>query len=51
MADLIAFPAHALLIVEERLRERQEAGELSSETDVTGLALQLLIAAELAGRP
>jgi hypothetical protein len=37
----IAFPTHALLILEERLRERQEAGELPPEMDPTDLALRL----------
>jgi hypothetical protein len=42
---MIVFPAHALLILEERLRERQAAGELPSDLDVTDFALRLLVAA------
>ena len=38
--------AHAPLILEERLRERQEAEELPTDMDVTAFALQLLVAAE-----
>jgi hypothetical protein len=41
VTELIAFPTHALLILEERLRERQEAGELPPEMDPTDLALRL----------
>jgi hypothetical protein len=39
---LIVFPAHALLIVEERLQERQEVGELPVDMDVTDFAIRLL---------
>jgi hypothetical protein len=42
---LIVFPAYQLLVVEERLRERQEAGELPLEMDPTDFALRLLVAA------
>jgi hypothetical protein len=42
---MVAFPAHALLILEERLAE-QEAGELPPEMDPTDFALRLLVAAE-----
>jgi hypothetical protein len=48
--ELVAFPAHALLILEERLRERQEEGELAIEADVTELALKILVVAELLGQ-
>lgn len=44
---MIVLPAHALLILEERLRERQEVGELPPEIDVTEFALRLLVAAEV----
>jgi hypothetical protein len=43
----ISFPAHQLLVLEERLREREEAGELPPEMDPTDFALRLLVAAEL----
>jgi hypothetical protein len=43
--SLIVFLAHALLILEERLRERQEAGELPADMDVTDFALRLLLVA------
>lgn len=46
----IAFPAHALLILEERLRERQAEGELPIEADVTELALKMLVLADLSAR-
>jgi len=44
---VIIFPAHELLVVEERLRERQEAGELPTEMNPTDFALRLVVAAEL----
>jgi hypothetical protein len=44
---MILFPAHVLLVLEERLRERQEAGELPPEMDLTDFALKLLVAADL----
>jgi len=47
--SLVIFHAHALLIVEERLRE-QEAGELPPEMDATDFAIRLLVAAELSSR-
>lgn len=37
---MIAFPAHALLIVEERLKEHQADGTLDPAADVTELALK-----------
>jgi hypothetical protein len=40
---LVSFPAHALSILEERLRERQAEGELPIEADVTELALKILV--------
>jgi hypothetical protein len=44
-------PEHALLIVEERLREHQAEGvRLPEGMDFDGLALRVLIAAET-GRP
>jgi hypothetical protein len=43
----VAFPAHALVILEERLRERQAQGELPIEADVTELALKMLVVTEL----
>jgi hypothetical protein len=46
--DLLAFSAHALLIL-ERLRE-QEAGEIAPEMDPTDFALRLLVTAEVVGR-
>jgi hypothetical protein len=48
---LISFPAHALLIVEERLREQQAEGvEMPVSIDLDDLALRILIAAELTRR-
>lgn len=45
MADLVTFPAHALLIVEERLREQQAEGdEMPEGMPVDELALKDLIA-------
>jgi hypothetical protein len=44
----VSFPPHALLILEERLRERQEEGSLPSQADVTELALQILVLAQVA---
>jgi hypothetical protein len=46
-SNLVAFPAYQLLVLEERLRERQEAGELPAKMDPTDFALRLLVAAEL----
>jgi hypothetical protein len=43
----IIFPDHALLIVEERLREQQAEGvEMPEEMERDELALRILIAAE-----
>jgi hypothetical protein len=47
--ELIVFPAYQLVVVEERLRERQEAGELPLEMDSTDFALRLLVAETTAG--
>lgn len=47
---LITFPAHALLIVEERLKEQEAEGvEMPAGMDRDELALRILIAASLAG--
>jgi hypothetical protein len=43
---LVSFPAHALLIVEERLRADQRDGLLAPDADVTELALKILVLAE-----
>jgi hypothetical protein len=49
---LIVFPAHALLIVEERLREQEAEGvEMPVGIERDELALRILIAAEISGRP
>lgn len=46
----ISFPAHALLIVEERLKEQEAEGvEMPAGMDRDELALRILIAASLAG--
>jgi hypothetical protein len=50
-APPVAFPAHALLILEERLRDRQAEGEVPIEADVFELALKMLVVAELSRRP
>jgi hypothetical protein len=45
--DLIAFPQHALMIVEERLREQQAQGVSMPEgMPLDELALRVLIAAQ-----
>jgi hypothetical protein len=45
---LIAFPAHALLILEERLREQEAEGvKIPEGMERDELALRILIAAEL----
>jgi hypothetical protein len=45
--SLVVFPAHALLIVEERLREQQAEGvETPKGMPLEELALRILIAAE-----
>jgi hypothetical protein len=50
--DLIVFPEHVLLIVEERLREQQAEGVRMPEGVALGeLALRVLIAAESAQVP
>jgi hypothetical protein len=40
------FPAHALLLVEERVKEHQAEGLLSQAADVTKVALTVLMLAE-----
>lgn len=48
MADPIVFPAHALLIVEERLKEQQAEGVGMPEgVALDELALRVLVGAEL----
>jgi hypothetical protein len=42
----IVFPEHALLIVEERLKEQQAEGVRMPERMLDELALRILIAAE-----
>lgn len=43
---LVAFPAHALLIVEQRLKEQQAAGvRMPERMPLDELALRVLIAA------
>ena len=47
MTDLLSFPVHALLIVEERLREQQAVGVRMPEgMPLDELALRVLIAAQ-----
>jgi hypothetical protein len=41
--DLISFPAHALLILEERLKEHQADGSLEPNADITCLAVAILL--------
>lgn len=49
---LIFFPAHSLLIVEERLREQEAEGRQDARGKALDeLALRVLIAAELAHLP
>jgi hypothetical protein len=44
--DLIAFPAHALLILEERLREQEAEGvQMPEGMERDDLSLRILIAA------
>jgi hypothetical protein len=51
VGELISFPADALPIVEERLRELETEGvRMPEEMPLDELALRLLIAAELARR-
>jgi len=48
---LVAFPPEALLILEERLKERQqEDGWPPPEADLTEVALILLVGAEVVRR-
>jgi len=39
---LVSFPPHAVLILEERLKEHQAQGLLPPTVDVTGMALKIL---------
>jgi hypothetical protein len=49
---LVAFPAHALLILEERLREQGAEGvEMPEGISLDELALRVLIAAETRRSP
>jgi hypothetical protein len=49
---LVSFPAHALLTVEERLREQEAEGVRMPEgIDRTDVALSILILAEVVSRP
>lgn len=51
MNELVHFPAGSLLIVEERLKEHAAQGLHSAKgAAVTGLALRILVVAELAAR-
>jgi hypothetical protein len=51
LTGLIAFPAQALLIVEERLREQEAEGvRMPGGMPLNELALRVLIAAALAER-
>jgi hypothetical protein len=51
MTGVVSFPAHALLIVEERLREQaQEGVRMPDGMSLDELALRVLIAAELTRR-
>jgi hypothetical protein len=43
---LITFPAHALLIVEERLRDQEEGVEMPAGIERDELTLRILVAAE-----
>jgi hypothetical protein len=47
---LIVFPAHALLVVEERLKEQEAEGVQLPDVPKDELALRILIAAELSQR-
>jgi hypothetical protein len=50
-SDLISFPAHALLVVEERLREQRAAGvRMPPHMQLDELALRILIVANSPGR-
>lgn len=48
----VAFPAHALLILEERLREQEAEGiRMPEGMELDGLALRILLASELSRKP
>jgi hypothetical protein len=48
MSDVISFPAHALLIVGERLRKQEAEGvKMPDGIDRTELALRILVFAEI----
>jgi hypothetical protein len=50
--SMISFPVHALLIVEERLREQQAEGvKMPEGVKLDELALRILIAAETGETP
>ena len=50
--ELVSFPAHPLLVVEERLREQQAQGVRVPEgMELDELALRILIAAGALRRP
>jgi len=53
VADLIVFPEYVRIVVEERLREQEEAGvAMPAGLDRDELALRILVAAQLLrGRP
>jgi len=44
--QLVAFPAHARLVLEERLKDHQTDGTLDTRTDVTELALGIVHSAQ-----
>jgi hypothetical protein len=44
--DWLVFPAHARLILEERLMDHQADGTLDPNTDITGLTLRILALVE-----
>jgi hypothetical protein len=47
LADLVSFPTHALLILEEQLREQEAEGlEMPEGMERNELALRILIAAQ-----
>jgi hypothetical protein len=43
VAELVVFPAYALLVLEERLKEHQAEGTLDTNADVTSIALKILL--------
>jgi hypothetical protein len=49
--SLASFPAHALLVLEERLKAHQADGTLDPDADVTELALKILLLSEVARLP